>query len=443
MTTTTTLAVVAACCVLLAAAKPQGGVSDGNAGPTGTGALEGDLDCQCVPYYLCDRNNTIIDDGQGLLDVRSSTPSCAGEIEVCCRLPKSPDDVTPPGPQPEPRPDPDYPQPQPQPYPDNPEPQPQPRPDPEPQPQPQPRPDPDYPEPQPRPQPQPTPNVVVPQSGCGVKRQWSTTLRILTPEGAEDDTATHFAEFPWMLAVLVEERQATDGRPLNRFKCGAALVSPSVAVTAAHCIIGQDPSSLKVRAGEWDTQSRSEALPHQDRGVARFVLHPEYRAGPLYNDVALIFMDSPFELTDNVDTVCLPEAGQVFTGRGCYATGWGRDSFGSGAYQKILRKVELPMVPHDECQTRLRRTRLGPFFKLHNSFVCAGGEEGRDTCQGDGGGPLVCPMPEDSGRYAQVGVVSWGIGCGEAANPAVYASTAHVIGWIGQQMRQQQEYQYP
>ena len=95
-----------------------------------------------------------------------------------------------------------------------------------------------------------------------------------------------------------------------------------------HC--RQEPSSLKVRAGEWDTQNRSEPLPHQDRGVVRVVLHPEYRPGPLYNDVALIFMDAPFDLADNVDTVCLPDPGQVLDGgTRCYATGWGRDSFGT------------------------------------------------------------------------------------------------------------------
>lgn len=40
-----------------------------------------------------------------------------------------------------------------------------------------------------------------------------------------------------MLAVLLEERVG-DARPLNRFKCGASLITRSVALTAAHCIIG-------------------------------------------------------------------------------------------------------------------------------------------------------------------------------------------------------------
>merc|ERR1712107_625531 len=57
-------------------------------------------------------------------------------------------------------------------------------------------------------------------------------------------------------------------------------------------------------------------------------------------------------------------------------------------------------------------TRLGRRFKLDSSFVCAGGE-GKDTCTGDGGSPLVCPSSYDPDTYEQVGIVAWGIGCGD------------------------------
>lgn len=49
---------------------------------------------------------------------------------------------------------------------------------------------------------------------------------------------------------------------------------------------------------------------------------------------------------------------------------------------------------------------------LHECYVlCAGGELGKDTCKGDGGSPLVCPIPGKFEQYFQSGIVSWGIGC--------------------------------
>ncbi len=55
-----------------------------------------------------------------------------------------------------------------------------------------------------------------------------------------------------------------------------------------------------------------------------------------------------------------------------------------------------------DCQSRLR-TKRGQSFDLHESFVCAGGSKTGDTCEGDGGGPLVCPTKgSDGDRYIQV-----------------------------------------
>lgn len=51
----------------------------------------------------------------------------------------------------------------------------------------------------------------------------------------------------------------------------------------------------------------------------------------------------------------------------------GKDKFGKdGLYQVILKRVELPVIPRDECQAKLRETRLGRHFILDPSFICAG-----------------------------------------------------------------------
>lgn len=79
----------------------------------------------------------------------------------------------------------------------------------------------------------------------------------------------------------------------------------------------------------------------------------------------------------------------------------------SGKYQVILKRVELPIVPREPCVRLLRETRLGAHFELNKSFICAGGERGKDTCKGDGGSPLVCPVDGEVDRYYQAGIVAW------------------------------------
>lgn len=48
--------------------------------------------------------------------------------------------------------------------------------------------------------------------------------------------------------------------------------------------------------------------------------------------------------------------------------------------QPIEKEVDVPVVPFATCQTTLRTTRLGVAFNLDPSFLCAGGEPGKDAC---------------------------------------------------------------
>merc|ERR1712146_546709 len=99
-----------------------------------------------------------------------------------------------------------------------------------------------------------------------------------------------------------------------------------------------------------------------------------------------------------------------------------------------MGEIDLPVVSNGFCQDKLRSTRLGQKFKLHDSFLCAGGIAGKDTCKGDGGSPLVCPSKYDPNTYIQAGIVAWGIGCGENGTPGVYADVSKATCWIDQVM---------
>lgn len=96
----------------------------------------------------------------------------------------------------------------------------------------------------------------------------------------------------------------------------------------------------------------------------------------------------------------------------------------------MLRQITLPFVDHDQCQDMLRQTTLGQNFRLDSSFNCAGGKSQEDTCRGDGGSPLFCPFISDPSRFVQLGLVAWGIGCGEVNVPGAYASVPHGLCFI-------------
>ncbi|GBP33109.1 Phenoloxidase-activating factor 2 [Eumeta japonica] len=92
--------------------------------------------------------------------------------------------------------------------------------------------------------------------------------------------------------------------------------------------------------------------------------------------------------------------------------------------------TELPVVDRNSCLRKLRSTRLGDLFELHSSFMCAGGEPDSDTCKGDSGAPLVCPIEYEDNRYHQTGIVAWGVGCGQDGTPGVYVDVSRVRDWI-------------
>jgi plasma kallikrein len=187
-------------------------------------------------------------------------------------------------------------------------------------------------------------------------------------------------------------------------------IHPSVVLTAAHCVHKKVTSELKIRAGEWNCKTKYEIYAHEDRYIASVQIHEHFDDGALHNDVALLFLaGAPLELAPNINTVCLPPMRPKINSQECFVSGWGKDIFGkTGRYQMISKKLKLSMISGILCEKNLRKTRLGDRFKLHSSFLCAGGEKGKDACKGDGGGPLMCRIKNGTQeRYYQTGVVAW------------------------------------
>uniref|UniRef100_A0A182J033 Phenoloxidase-activating factor 2 n=1 Tax=Anopheles atroparvus TaxID=41427 RepID=A0A182J033_ANOAO len=259
---------------------------------------------------------------------------------------------------------------------------------------------------------------------CGVRNAQGINGRIKNPVYVDGDS--EFGEYPWQVAILKKDPKE------SVYVCGGTLIDNLYIITAAHCVKTYNGFDLRVRLGEWDVNHDVEFYPYIERDVISVQVHPEYYAGTLDNDLAILKMDRPVDLTSapHIAPACLPDKHTDFSGQRCWTTGWGKDAFGDyGKYQNILKEVDVPIVSHYQCQNQLRQTRLGYSYNLNQGFLCAGGEEGKDACKGDGGGPLVC---ERNGVWQVVGVVSWGIGCGQANVPGVYVKVAHYLDWINQ-----------
>jgi len=385
---------------------------------------------ECVPYYQCDSDGTIITDGYGLIDVRFGGESeqvspefavldysnmmCPGSLDVCCKDSEH-EPVT------------------------N---EPLIKPDPEPQPDPEPKPCGEtkgYVETDCVPDAQKNETEADDgksgdsfQPKCGRRNVGGIGIRIQNYQEGE----AQFGEWPHICIILQVVEQSNGygaTEEVKQFVGGSSLIAPGAILTAAHKVFDyrDDPSSLLVRCGEWDTQTDSEPLKHQDRKVKEIFIHPQYNRRNLGHTAAILILESDFVLHKHIDTMCLPDIDENFdTESECFVKGWGKDEWNGGDWQVVLKNVDVPMVSRDVCQQKLKGTKLGRRFRLDKSFVCAGGIEGKDACKGDGGGPLVCPIKNDpEGRYVQVGIVAWGIGCGDPI-PAAYTSVSHIGCWI-------------
>lgn len=91
-------------------------------------------------------------------------------------------------------------------------------------------------------------------------------------------------------------------------------------------------------------------------------------------------------------------------------------------------KTQIPPFDKDKCKEVYKQARIF----IGDTQICAGGEEGRDTCVGDSGGPLM--MKSDNGTWYATGVVSFGISCGTKGWPGVYTDVVKFLPWIKAQM---------
>lgn len=172
--------------------------------------------------------------------------------------------------------------------------------------------------------------------------------------------AVSIASFPWQLSL----------RHFGAHRCGAAIISSTRALTAAHCVIGGSQTAFEVRAGSSQRESGGQLV-----STERVISHPRFSLATIEHDICVIWLSSTLNLSPvGVAAIPLHDDGfDIVAGTMVTVSGWGAPCEDCEETPG-LRAVTVPIVSNALCNA------------MHGGGVTAGMlcagfvDGGRDSC---------------------------------------------------------------
>ena len=189
-------------------------------------------------------------------------------------------------------------------------------------------------------------------------------------------------------------------------QCGATLVAPDWALTAAQCT---NPAPVHAKFGLVDLSTDVEDGDRcvRSRRVTAVVRHPGFNWRTLENDLALVRL-APLSRTELaaaplplVRLVASAGSPPELAAPEYVSAGWGAEGYISGASSDLSATAHLVPARTASCNFTYDN-------KLRGAMRCAWAGSAKEACRIDTGGALLEPSGD---TMLLAGVASWGRGC--------------------------------
>lgn len=108
--------------------------------------------------------------------------------------------------------------------------------------------------------------------------------------------------------------------------------------------------------------------------------------------------------------------------------GWGVTDLGDfSSFPDLFQEVEIAYMSNNKCKNTTDKYGQSYGEWITEDHLCAG-QEGKDSCYGDSGSPLI-KRGVTNVKDVQVGIVSWGVDCAGPL-PGVYSRLSFMYDWL-------------
>ncbi|XP_010116448.1 PREDICTED: coagulation factor X-like [Chlamydotis macqueenii] len=202
----------------------------------------------------------------------------------------------------------------------------------------------------------------------------------------------------------------------NEWFCGGTILNKYFILSGAHCV--NHSKDLWVLVGMVDKEK--EEPSRAKHRVENIIASAEFDAETFDNDVVLLKLEEPITFSEDVVPACLPEedfANDVLMNQ-TFGIVSGFGMFEHAPQVRRMKVFQILYVDRDTCKLALHKP-------VTENMFCAGyNKDGKDVCQGDGGGPHVTKY---NGTYFVTGIISWGEGCGRQGKYGVYTNLSKFL----------------